>query len=153
MTGANSVTVRPATAADRDRIVECVTAAYGDYVRLMDRPPAPMLDDYDALIGAGHVQVAEFEGSIVGLIVMWAEADHFYIDNVAVFPDGQGRGVGSVLLGAAEVAARAADRHELRLYTNEAMSANLDYYPRRGFVETHRSSESGYRRVYFAKQV
>ena len=153
MPASGAVTVRRATAADRATIVDCVRAAYSDYVSLMDRPPAPMLDDYDALISAGHVHVAEIDGSVVGVIVMWAEADHFYIDNVAVFPQGQGRGIGGVLLDAAESAARAAGLGEIRLYTNEAMSANLDYYPRRGFVETHRSADSGYRRVYFAKPV
>jgi len=139
--------------SDRATIVDCVHAAYAGYVPLMDRPPAPMLDDYDALIGAGHVRVAEIDGSIAGMIVMWAEADHFYVDNIAVFPQGQGHGIGSVLLDAAESATRAAGRDQLRLYTNEVMAANLDYYPRRGFVETHRSTENGYRRVYFAKQL
>ena len=53
----------------------------------------------------------------------------------------------------AEAAAVANDRGELRLYTNEAMASNLDYYPRRGFVETHRRMDEGYRRVYFTRKV
>jgi ribosomal protein S18 acetylase RimI-like enzyme len=153
VTADSAVRVRPAAPDDRAAIVDCVNAAYGGYVELMDRPPAPMLDDYAALIAAGHVRVAEIDGAMVGVIVMWAEPDHFYIDNIAVFPQGQGRGVGGVLLTAAESAARASGRDEIRLYTNEAMTANLGYYPRRGYVETHRSADSGYRRVYFAKHL
>lgn len=147
------IEVRPATEADESAIVRCVIAAYAPYVPLMDQKPAPMLDDYPRLISDGCVRVAEAEGTIVGVIVMWAEPDHFYIDNVAVHPEMQGRGVGAVLLDAAEAAAAATDRDELRLYTNEAMASNLDYYPRRGFVETHRDIDKGYRRVYFTRKV
>jgi len=32
------------------------------------------------------------------------------------------------------------------------MVENLAFYPRRGFQETHRKTEDGYRRVYFIKQ-
>lgn len=110
-----------------------------------------MLADYPTLLGNGRVHVAVTERRIVGLIVMWAEDDNWYIDNIAVRPDVQGEGVGKTLLDAAEAAARRNGCGELRLYTNEAMTDNLDYYPRRGFIETHRSSESGYRRVYYSK--
>jgi hypothetical protein len=40
---------------------------------------------------------------------------------------------------------------EIRLYTNEAMTENLDYYPRRGYRETHRATQDGYQRVFFSK--
>jgi hypothetical protein len=40
---------------------------------------------------------------------------------------------------------------EIRLYTNEAMTENLGYYPRRGYRETHRATQNGYRRVFFSK--
>lgn len=51
----------------------------------------------------------------------------------------QGSGAGGALLAYADEAARAAGRSEIRLYTNEAMTENLEYYPRRGFAETHRA--------------
>ncbi|HSB85018.1 MAG TPA: GNAT family N-acetyltransferase [Ilumatobacteraceae bacterium] len=145
------MTVRPATAADLGEVVACVNAAYDKYVPRIGRKPAPMLADYPTLLGNGCVHVAVTEKGIVGIIVMWAEDDHWYIDNIAVRPDVQGEGVGKTLLDAAEAAARRNGCGELRLYTNEAMTDNLDYYPRRGFIETHRSSESGYRRVYYSK--
>lgn len=31
------------------------------------------------------------------------------------------------------------------------MTENLDYYPRRGYRETHRGEQDGYQRVYFTK--
>ncbi|HEY7626739.1 MAG TPA: GNAT family N-acetyltransferase [Ilumatobacteraceae bacterium] len=143
--------IRTASADDLDQVVACVHAAYSKYVPLIGREPAPMLADYPTLIAAGFVHLAEDSDGMVGLIVMWPEDGRWYIDNIAVRPNGQGRGVGSALLAAAEAAARDDGCTELWLYTNEAMSENLDYYPRRGFTETGRSAESGYRRVYYSK--
>lgn len=34
-----------------------------------------------------------------------------------------------------------------------AMAGNLAYYPRRGYVETHRAVHDGFRRVFFRKAV
>lgn len=31
------------------------------------------------------------------------------------------------------------------------MTENLEYYPRRGYRETHRAQQHGYRRVFFTK--
>ena len=65
------IEVRPASEADESAIIRCVTAAYGPYLSLMDQKPAPMLDDYHRLISDGCVRVAESDGAIVGVIVMW----------------------------------------------------------------------------------
>jgi ribosomal protein S18 acetylase RimI-like enzyme len=137
--------------SDRSAVVACVNAAYSRYLARMDVPPAPMLADYGALIDRGSVHVATIGGEIVGLVVMWAEPDYFYLDNIAVDPARRGTGVGSFLLDQVEVAARAAGRHEIRLYTHEKMTENLDYYPRHGYEETHRAVDEGRSRVYFSK--
>ena len=149
----STFTIRLATAADQARVEHCVTAAYEHYVEIIGRPPAPMTEDYARLISEGVVHVAQRDGSILGLIVMWPESDHYYVDNLAVFPYAQGSGLGRVLLHEAEAAARRSGLNKIMLYTNELMTANLAYYPRRGFVETHRSTDSGYSRVYFVKQL
>ncbi len=147
------VAVRAATAADEAAIVRCVLSAYERYVPLMDNKPAPMLADYGQLICDGLVQVAEADAAIVGVLVMWAEPDHFYVDSIAVDLKMQGRGIAAIFLELAEEAAVASGRDEIRLYTNEVMASNIDYYLRRGFVETHRSVDNGYRRVYFTRKL
>lgn len=145
--------IRVATSEDEPAIEACVQKAYAPYLDRMPTPPAPMLDDYGALIADAVAYVAEIDDRLLGLIVMWAEQDHLYVDNIAVDPVSQGMGVGSSLLGLATDTARAAGLDEVRLYTNEVMTENLDFYPRRGFVETHRGVEAGYRRVYFTLPV
>jgi len=79
--------------------------------------------------------------------------DHLLIENVAVAPQAQGLGVGGELLQLAEDQARAHGLREVRLYTNEAMTENLVYYPRRGYQETHRQTQDGFRRVFFTKRL
>ena len=154
MVGPVDVGVRAANHADEASVVACVNAAYENYVAAIGKKPAPMLADYAQLIRDGVVRVAvSGDGVVVGVIVMWPQDDHLYVDNIAVLPEAQGWGVGTALLQVADDAALEGNRAEIRLYTNEAMTANLDYYPRRGFVETHRADESGYNRVYYSKKV
>lgn len=131
----------------------CVEAAYQGYIEDIGEKPKPMLDDYKSLIRAGAVTVAVDGDDLGGLIVMWARRDHFYVDNVAVWPERQGTGIGSILLGQAERIARDAGFREIQLYTNEAMAANTTYYEHRGYVETHRSSEAGYNRIYYTRTI
>lgn len=148
-----TVAIRPANQHDEQAVVACVQEAYRLYLERMDAPPAPLLDDYRALIARGVVHVAVHRGAVRGLIVAWPEVDHLYIDNIAVAPEFQGTGVGQKLLAFADELARRADRSEIRLYTNEVMTENVEYYPRRGFEQTHRGVDDGYRRIYFRRSV
>ena len=68
-----------------------------------------------------------------------------------VAPDVQGRGIGSRLLRLAEEQARARGLGEVRLYTNAAMTENVELYRRHGYQQTHRAVEDGYQRVFFTK--
>ena len=110
-----------------------------------------MLDDYTNLIHSEVVYVATLDDRLVGLIVLWSKEDHLYIDNIAVLPEAQGNGVGAALLDFADAQAQRAGLNEIRLYTNEKMAENIQYYPRKGFRETHRASDAGYQRVYFSR--
>ena len=110
-----------------------------------------MDSDYEALLGQGRVWVAEDEGQVLGILVLEEAADHLLVENLAVAPRAQGRGVGRRLLDHADDRARAAGLPEVRLYTHERMTENLAYYPRRGFRETHRETQGEHRRVFFTK--
>ena len=68
-------------------------------------------------------------------------------------PSRQGRGVGSRLLALADDVAGRLRLAEVRLYTSEAMTENLAYYPRRGYAETHRAEQDGFRRVFFSNRL
>jgi ribosomal protein S18 acetylase RimI-like enzyme len=145
--------LRDATPADREPIERLVEAAYGGYVELIGRRPAPMDADYAALIAAGLVTVAERDGTVAGVLVLEPMPGHLLVENVAVDPAAQGTGLGRRLMAHAEDEARALGLPELRLYTNELMAANVAWYPRLGYRETGRRAESGFARVFFTKRV
>jgi GNAT superfamily N-acetyltransferase len=145
--------LRPAQVGDVQAVRDVVDAAYAAYMPRIGRPPAPMTADYAALIEAGAVSVLELDGQVVGVLVVHALDDHLLVDNVAVAPAHQGRGLGRVLLDDAERQARELGLPELRLYTNQLMIENLRMYPRLGYRETGRNVEHGYSRVHFAKRV
>jgi N-acetylglutamate synthase-like GNAT family acetyltransferase len=145
--------IRTARPGDAALLSALARTAYGQYVERMGTEPAPMSGDYLALVHAGQVWVAEHDGAVVGLLVLKLKPDHLLLDNVAVSPSAQGTGIGAQLLDFADSYAREHGRAEIRLYTNEAMTENIAYYPRRGFVETRRATEHGYRRVFFTKHL
>jgi GNAT superfamily N-acetyltransferase len=144
--------IRPADAADVPQLGEIVEHAYAPYIERIGRRPAPMDDDYEAKTRLGEVFVAD-DGGIAGMIVLVERPDHLLVENVAVDPVRQGTGVGRALLAYAEDHATAHGLRELRLYTNEAMTENLAFYPRLGYRETGRDVEDGFRRVYYSKRL
>lgn len=153
-------TPRRAEAADIVAIAACVRAAYSKYVPRIGKPPAPMLADYAALVAGGRVYVIDGDdeegggpAATVGLIVLADEPDHLHVENVAVRPDAQGRGLGRALMAFAEAEARRRGYGELRLYTHERMVENLPLYAALGFEETGRGVQDGYARVFFRKRL
>jgi len=143
--------VRKAVPGDAARIAAIAVAAYAPYEARIGRPPAPATTDYGAAVARGEVWVAQRDDDLVGLLVLVDRPDHVLLENVAVIPSAQGSGVGARLLAHAEAHAAALGRPEVRLYTNVAMTENLAYYPRHGYVETHRGVQDGFHRVYFSK--
>lgn len=159
MTGQNAsqsdavVRLRKATAEDVPGLRAVARAAYEKYVSRMGLQPAPMTADYAHSVRDGQVWVAAADGALLGLVVLVLRDDHVLVENVAVSPSSQGQGVGGRLLAFAEDHARRHGVSQVRLYTNEAMTENLAYYPRRGYIETHRAENGGFRRVFFSKVI
>jgi DNA helicase IV/ribosomal protein S18 acetylase RimI-like enzyme len=151
LAGLGTVRIRCATTADVPEIERLVHAAYERYIERIGRRPAPMDADYAA--GLPDTRVLVDGDTLVGVIVAPVEADHVFVDSVAVAPTATGRGYGRMLLAYAESRARELNLPQVRLYTNAAMTENLAMYPRLGYVETGRRSEEGFDRVYFAKPV
>ena len=142
--------IREAILSDAFSIRDCVEAAYKHYISRIGMPPGPMLDDYAEVIGHHKVFVAETE-KVIGVLVLILTATGILLDNVAVHPDQQGRGLGKRLMGLAESEARASGFKKLDLYTHESMKENIALYESLGYTETERKEEQGYHRVYMQK--
>lgn len=145
--------LRRAKPTDASALARCVDAAYRHYIPRMGKPPGPMLADYAEAIRHHQVWVAELEQRIIGGLVLIPAEDHLLLDNIAVHPDYQGRGVGRALLDLADAEAWSQGYRTLRLYTHETMTENIALYTRRGWVETHRAHQTGYARVFMHKRL
>jgi len=145
--------IRPAEPEDAAVVRDLVRAAYSKYVERIGKEPAPILEDYDALIRDGEVWVLAEGGEVLGVLVIRPAEDHLFVDNVAVAPGHQGRGLGRELVAFAEEQATAYGLSEVRLYTNEKMHENLAVYARLGFEESGRGVDGGYRRVFMRKRL
>ena len=144
---------RRASDADGPAIRDLVAAAYGPYAELIGRTPIPMLTDYAKAVRTHDVWVVEDGPQIVGVLELEARMDHLWIENVAVDPRWQGRGIGRRLLAHAEDEARRLGLTEMRLFTNERYLANIAMYTRYGYRETHREPHLGTDLVYFSRRL
>jgi hypothetical protein len=128
------MSLRRASTADLAGIQQWIVDAYGKYVERIGRPAAPMTADLTAAMRTARVWVLEDRDALVGALVTEHRGDHLPLETIAVTP---------AELGLTEV----------RLYTNEAMTENLTFYPLHGYRETGRAVQDGFRRVYFSKTV
>lgn len=147
------VTIRLARPADVAALHAIAEAAYQKYIPRIGRAPAPVTADYARAVRSGQAWAAVLDGQVAGFAVLIAGPGYLLLDNVAVLPAAQNRGVGARLLGTAEDHARRLGLGEIRLFTNEAMTENIAYYARHGYTETHRAEQDGFRRVFFRKPI
>jgi N-acetylglutamate synthase-like GNAT family acetyltransferase len=109
-------------------------------VPLIGREPKPMTADYERAVSEHVIDLYEQVGELLGLVEMIPQPDHLLIENIAVRPDQQGKGLGDILLKHAEDHARSLGVGETRLYTNAMFAANLAFYAKRGYSEFRRET-------------
>ena len=107
-------------------MASCAKAAYSLYLERMDRPPAPVLVDYESEIVNHDAFALELSGEVIGLLVLHISDSGVLLDNVAVLPGYQGRGYGHQLMALAEEQAIARGFAQITLYTNEVMTENMN---------------------------
>ena len=143
--------IRKATSLDIREIETCAIAAYTLYVERIGREPAPMVANFAASIRKGHLYVAQEDNQIVGFVVFYPQQDHVHLENVAVTPGFQNRGIGTRLIRFVEQQAQQDGYTRVELYTNARMTENLEFYPRLSYEQFDRRIEDGFDRVYFRK--
>ncbi|ATW25098.1 GNAT family N-acetyltransferase [Candidatus Formimonas warabiya] len=143
--------IRKASLFDEKEILNCANISYEMYIGRLGKKPQPMLDNYASLIAAGNVYVTEWNGQIVGILVLLDFEDYVLLDNVAVIPSYQGKGIGKSLIKYAENYAVERGVKEIRLYTNVKMVENISIYKKLGYIAYDQRCENGYDRIYFRK--
>jgi ribosomal protein S18 acetylase RimI-like enzyme len=127
------VELRQAMATDAAAIRELTRAAYARWVPLIGREPKPMTANYEEALARHRFDLAYIEGTLAALIETVREADHLLVENVAVSPSFQGRGLGRKLMAHAETLAKAMGFDTIRLYTNQRFAENIALYRRLGY--------------------
>jgi ribosomal-protein-alanine N-acetyltransferase len=128
------VTIRPATAADLDAVVELELTCLGADAwsrGLVEQGIAAALPTVSYL-------VAELDGVVVGHAVASAAGDDAELQRIAVDPTYRRRGLAGELLTAVEQRAAADGATRLLLEVREDNATAAAFYESRGFVEVGR---------------
>jgi N-acetylglutamate synthase-like GNAT family acetyltransferase len=148
----SDVKLRRAEAADVAAVAACVQQAYARYADRLPRPPKPVLADYGRVVQETSTWLLEAaDGQCVGVLVLIEQPDHVLLDNVAIAPAWQKRGLGRRLLEFAEAETRRLGLAEVRLYTNALMTENRALYARIGYQEYDRREVAGRDAVFMRK--
>jgi ribosomal protein S18 acetylase RimI-like enzyme len=147
------VDIRAADDADVPAIARIVHDSFAGFIPLIGRAPWPMFQDYIAPVAQGAVWVATEDGAVVGAVVLQLNADHLFIDTIAIAPPHQGRGHGRRLLAFVEAEARRRGLDETRLHLHLTMARGIAFYRTLGYTEYARGEQDGYHRVYLRKRL
>lgn len=127
-------TLRTATDADADAVRALTCTAYAKWVPVIGREPLPMRADYARAVREHRIDLLHRDGELTALVEMILKPDHLLIENLAVAPAHQGRGLGGRMLAHAETVAAGLGHPMVRLYTNKAFAENVRFYLRAGYV-------------------
>ncbi|HTB35474.1 MAG TPA: GNAT family N-acetyltransferase [Reyranella sp.] len=125
--------MRRAVASDAPAVRALTREAYAKWVPLIGREPKPMTADYAEAVRSHRIDLLHLDGVLAALIETIAETDYLLIENVAVAPAFQGRGLGRKLMAHAEQIAASSGFGETRLYTNKLFADNIALYRRLGY--------------------
>lgn len=126
--------MRRAEAKNADSVRALTRAAYAKWVPMIGREPKPMTADYTHAVSQHLIDLYEEQGVLVALVEMIPQPGYLLIENLAVDPAHQGKGLGAWLLAHAENTARQLALPEVQLYTNEAFETNITFYAAKGYA-------------------
>ncbi|MCK6067285.1 MULTISPECIES: GNAT family N-acetyltransferase [Microbacterium] len=150
--------VRPIAPADAGEVLTLQRAAfvsealiYGD----ADMPPLTQtLEELEAELVENLGCVAVAGSRIVAAARAQRDGDLLLIGRIAVAPDMQGAGLGSLILHAVEERGREAGAREAELFTGRLSEANLRLYTREGYRESERAGgETGEDQIFLRKNL
>jgi ribosomal protein S18 acetylase RimI-like enzyme len=145
--------LRQAVATDAAAIQELTRAAYAKWVPVIGREPVPMTVDYGEAVRKHRFDLLYVGGALAALIETVAKADHLLIENVAVSPPFQGRGLGSKLMAHAEKVAASLGFREIRLYANKLFAENIRLYRKLGYRVDREEEFKGGVMVHMSKPI
>jgi GNAT superfamily N-acetyltransferase len=153
------IIIRQAVAADGPELLALIRIAMAVYARnsgisTMLESQLETQDELLAHIQADHVLVAVHRGRLAGTVrLVRGEDDCAYFSRFAVMPFLQRSGVGGMLYQAAEVWLRREGIRTVKLHTALANLPLVAFYEARGFRLVKKSTDRGYPRGTFQKDL
>ena len=145
--------LRQAVTTDAPAIRELTRAAYAKWVPIIGREPMPMTADYAEAVRKHRFDLLYVEGKLAALIETIPKVDHLLIENVAVSPPFQGRGLGRKLMAHAEKVAASLGFREIKLYTNKLFAENVQLYGSLGYRVDREEEFKGGFAVHMSKPI
>lgn len=147
------IRITPAQPRDAAAVRELSRAAYAKWVPVIGREPLPMAANYEVAVRNHRIELLHLDGALAALIEMIPQPGHLLIENVAVAPAFQGRGLGRMLMAHAEQIAAAGGYGRIKLYTNRMFAANVTLYARLGYAVDREEVSALGTTVYMSKRV
>ena len=148
------IKLRRAGAADASAVRQLTHEAYAKWIPRIGREPRPMTADHDAAVRDHRVDLLYVAGDLAALIETIDQGDRLLVENLAVAPGHQRRGLGTLLLSHAEDIATALGFDLIWLYTNRRFEGNVALYSRLGYrIDSEEVIEGGSVRVNMSKTV
>jgi GNAT superfamily N-acetyltransferase len=148
-----NVSLQLAAGEDVDAIRSLSREAYAKWVPIIGREPRPMTADYSEAVKKHRIDLLYLEGELAAIIEMIPNEDHLLIENVAVLPARQGRGLGRKLMAHAEQVATSFGYSEIKLYTNKLFAENVQLYQKLGYRTDREETWTGGVIVHMSKLV
>ncbi|HWM16469.1 MAG TPA: GNAT family N-acetyltransferase [Microbacterium sp.] len=154
----DDVTVRPIRPEDAGEVLTLQRAAFVQEAliyRTIDMPPLTQtLEELEAELRENLGIVAVAGTRIIGAVRAQRDGELLLIGRLAIAPDQQGRGVGTLLLEAVEERGSAAGATVAELFTGSLSDANLRLYERVGYVQSQRvKGDDGIEQIFLRKRL
>ncbi|MGP3534583.1 GNAT family N-acetyltransferase [Microbacterium sp. RD1] len=150
--------VRPIRPGDAGEVLTLQRSAFVSEAliyRSVDMPPfTQTLEELEAELVENLGCVALKGARIVAAARAQLDGPLLLIGRIAVAPDVQGEGLGSLILDAVEDRGRQAGATEAELFTGRLSEANIRLYERQGYRETERAGgENGDDQIFLRKRL
>lgn len=154
----SSVDVRPIASADAGEVLTLQRAAFVQEAHVYGDPNMPpltqTLEQLEAELEDNVGCVAVSGSRIVGAARAVVDDRRLLIGRIAVAPDQQGEGIGSLLLETLEDTARQHGCREAELFTGSLSAANITLYERVGYVRSDRIAQGdGTAQIFLRKRI
>lgn len=132
---------------DLAEIVALVHRAFGEYRGVLKPESGALSETVESLatrLEKNRLFLAMEAGRLRGAVFATRKGDAVYIDRLSVDPETRGSGIAKRLIEVVEAHARESGAARVTLGVRLALTQNISFFQRLGFVETGRQAHAGF---------